>query len=377
MNLIRFDDLSVGCVKDVAIAIPSDGALVETHYVLSERARLVGEDVLDLAELFVERRGASLGGRLRLFVEHLLVPIDEEGLGKPDDLHAYVERDGHHRVEHDGIGEEDEQGNDSRAGGRLGWNQRIPWEVGGEQLTRDPLPNAASDGAEEAHRQEEKNNLKWKWNRSLRREFVRVQRTRSSYSKDDEIEEAVDGGPLELGFPGVLHELRVPAGKEDDAVAPLRVAEHASAQEDLVVIQRVLLPIPDHPAFESVQVIVGRLTNDLPVEGADPSLILAHCSSLRKALAALQIGLAIQLRCFNVAQPIGLGGCKEEEVRGYELVVFHPDDVADLHFVPPLFHRFPVPEYMRLSVIDMGVTPVPLLQWVKVQMSTWRKSQSI
>lgn len=47
---------------------------------------LVGEDVLDLAELFVECGGAGLGGRFGLVVVHLLVPVDEETLRQPDDL---------------------------------------------------------------------------------------------------------------------------------------------------------------------------------------------------------------------------------------------------------------------------------------------------
>ena len=44
------------------------------------RKDLIGEDVLDLAEFFVECGGASLGGRLGLVVVHLLVPVDEETL---------------------------------------------------------------------------------------------------------------------------------------------------------------------------------------------------------------------------------------------------------------------------------------------------------
>jgi len=71
-----------------------------------------------------------------------------------------------------------------------------------------------------------------------------VERRGPSYAEDDEVEEPVDGGALELGFPAVLHQFRVPAGEDDDAVAPLRVAEDAPAQQDLVVIQRVLPSVP-------------------------------------------------------------------------------------------------------------------------------------
>ena len=95
VHLVGFYDFAVGCVIDITVASASDGALVEGHDVLRERARLVREDVLDLSELLVERGGARLGGRLGLLVKHLLVPVDEEGLGQSDDFHAVVQSDGH------------------------------------------------------------------------------------------------------------------------------------------------------------------------------------------------------------------------------------------------------------------------------------------
>ena len=58
------------------------------------------------------------------------------------------------------------------------------------------------------------------------------------------IKQPIYAGALELGLAGVLHELGVLAGEHDDAVAPLRVAEHAAAQQDLVVVQREVLVAP-------------------------------------------------------------------------------------------------------------------------------------
>lgn len=84
-----------GLVDDIAVALAGDGALIEGHDVLRERSSFVGEDVLYLAELLVERGCAGPGvgvGRLEV---HLLVPVDEERLDKSNDLDADVKTDGH------------------------------------------------------------------------------------------------------------------------------------------------------------------------------------------------------------------------------------------------------------------------------------------
>lgn len=44
------------------VGAPPDGALLELHDVLGQSPRLVGEDVLDLAQLLVQRGGPSLRG---------------------------------------------------------------------------------------------------------------------------------------------------------------------------------------------------------------------------------------------------------------------------------------------------------------------------
>jgi len=62
--------------------------------------------------------------------------------------------------------------------------------------------------------------------------------------QNDEVQQAVDGGAFELGLAGVLHELGVPAGEEDDPVAPGRVAQNGAAQQHTLVVQRELLVPP-------------------------------------------------------------------------------------------------------------------------------------
>jgi hypothetical protein len=114
-----------------------------------------------------------------------------------------------------------------------------------------------------------------------------------TYTQNDKVEEPIDGCALEFGLARVLHELRVATGENDDAVAPAGVAEDAAAQQDLVVIQRILLAVPRQSAFELVEVVVGRLANDESVEAADPAFVLAHFGRFNQALTAFQIGLPV------------------------------------------------------------------------------------
>lgn len=72
---------------------PIDGALVEGHDVLRQGACLVTEDVLDLAQLLIERGGPRLGGSVVLRVIHLPVPVDEEAVPQSDDLHTDISMD--------------------------------------------------------------------------------------------------------------------------------------------------------------------------------------------------------------------------------------------------------------------------------------------
>ncbi len=57
--------------------MPVDGRLLEDHDVLGERARLVAEEDLDLAELLVEIGWVALGGLVGLLVVQVQVPGQE------------------------------------------------------------------------------------------------------------------------------------------------------------------------------------------------------------------------------------------------------------------------------------------------------------
>ena len=83
-----------GLVDLVGVGGAADGAAAELHLVAGEGARLVGKDVLDLAELLDEGGGAAEGGGVRLGVVHVEVRVDELCLLELDDLHGDDEGDG-------------------------------------------------------------------------------------------------------------------------------------------------------------------------------------------------------------------------------------------------------------------------------------------
>ena len=80
---------------DLLVLAAADRALAEVHDVLGERARLVGEEELDLAQLLVDVRRVRLGRLVDVGVVHLEVPLEEElaaelhQLCKPTS-HAYI-----------------------------------------------------------------------------------------------------------------------------------------------------------------------------------------------------------------------------------------------------------------------------------------------
>lgn len=63
-----------------------DAALLEGHDVLGERARLVGEDVLHLAQQVVEAGASRFGGQVLGLVVHVLVPVDEDAVPQVDEF---------------------------------------------------------------------------------------------------------------------------------------------------------------------------------------------------------------------------------------------------------------------------------------------------
>lgn len=126
------------------------------------------------------------------------------------------------------------------------------------------------------------------------------------HPNDNEVEQAIHSSALELRLARVLHQLRVDAGEDDEAVAPLRVPQHAATQQNLIVVQGETLILPDEGALEFVQQVVGSLADDFAIEIPQEIVLIRQLCCLDQALLGLQVRFAIQLRCLNEAQTIRL-----------------------------------------------------------------------
>lgn len=84
----------------------SDGCYFELHAISGEGAGLVGEDMLDLSEFFIEGSTPNKCSFLSVLAEHELILVDEVALSHFDYFHGDDERDGYHGVDEDKIGEQ-------------------------------------------------------------------------------------------------------------------------------------------------------------------------------------------------------------------------------------------------------------------------------
>lgn len=78
---------------------PCHSAAAKHHLVLRQRARLVGEDVLHLAEVLGDVESSALQVGVGLLVVQLDVLMDEVHLADLDDLNRHKEGDGYQHLE--------------------------------------------------------------------------------------------------------------------------------------------------------------------------------------------------------------------------------------------------------------------------------------
>ena len=147
------------------------------------------------------------------------------------DLNRNVEGDGDDGVEDDDVGEEDEERNDGGARYLFFRHHCVPREknlklkiviktenktpilfvaVHLEIKANHALPEPAGNCAEEAHGEQEDDN-----------------------PQDDEVQQLVDRGPLELCLAGILHQFGVFARKQNQTIAPWSVSQHCPSQQHL------------------------------------------------------------------------------------------------------------------------------------------------
>ena len=86
-----------GSGEGVRIVPAAHGAAAEHHLVLCQSPGLVGEDVLDLAQVLSDVEGPGQERSVGWLVVHVQVPVEEIDLDDLDYLDGHVER---HRDDH-------------------------------------------------------------------------------------------------------------------------------------------------------------------------------------------------------------------------------------------------------------------------------------
>lgn len=115
-----------------------DGTTPEHHLVLGQRPRLVGEDVLDLAQVFSDVEGSTLNGHISLLIIQVKVVVQEEDLPELHQLNGHIQGDGDQHLWGDRV----------PPGQRPGWS-RISGpslEVGGSKGTSWKAQVSSRDG---------------------------------------------------------------------------------------------------------------------------------------------------------------------------------------------------------------------------------------
>ena len=85
----------------------------------------------------------------------------------------------------------------------------------------------------------------------------------------------------------------------------------------------------------------------------------------------LRPGLPIQLCGLNITKAIWVARCQEHDIGCDELVIFHSDDVTNLHTVPLFFHQLTLSKNARFSVVDLSVGLMTLLKEENYEIITY------
>mmetsp|Transcript_29306 Transcript_29306/g.73620 ORF Transcript_29306/g.73620 Transcript_29306/m.73620 type:complete len:269 (+) Transcript_29306:2490-3296(+) len=236
--------------------------LPQPHVVGSQRARLVAEHILNLAEVLHQVGVPAARGLAALGVDHERVAVDEDkALPELDDLHRHKQADGDHVGLQDPKRKKVDADVDRRAA-VVALHKDIECHVVA-QLPIDVLPEVGQDGKEDTQKYLE-----------------------AAHQRDLQVEEGVVGTVLE-GHLAVVHlDARLLARVHHQPVDSAAVLDQGAAQQDFVHRDgehaRCAVVLPVEAPLEVVQVGVGALAlqGALDVHQAAGPQVLHHLDEL-------------------------------------------------------------------------------------------------
>mmetsp|Transcript_52507 Transcript_52507/g.140567 ORF Transcript_52507/g.140567 Transcript_52507/m.140567 type:complete len:210 (-) Transcript_52507:731-1360(-) len=192
----------------MAVSLAGDRDALQLHDVLRQCACLVGEDVLHLAQLLNQVRGAHHCREVKLPIIHLRIALDVHRLCGIAELYSGVQGYGHH------VGVQDEESDpiadwlrQDDPGASSTWVQVPIPSIGGAV---DGKTCSADHSKDSLHHKDHHHGL---------------------------VDDPLEVRDLQGSLPGIHDDPRVFAGVDHNADAPNRIPQHRATQQQLLGVQ--------------------------------------------------------------------------------------------------------------------------------------------
>ena len=310
---------------DVPVVLASDQSDLKLHSIGSQRAGLIGKDILDLPQFLIKRGGPHRRALLPQLAEHELVVVYEVGLRHLDNLDGDDERDGDHGVEEDQVGAEDEE--PIADGGVV-----FPGYVGmGSGFGCDEVAVEYSEDHAEDDLEEQ-----------------------------DEAEDEVDF-PLDLrhlvGLAlRVHHDLAVTPRVDSQPVDPLGVLEASLAVKQLFVLTEVYPALGLHlqGRLELMQLLIRRNALQRPSE-LQQLLLTVEALGLRIRVPGFEVLFSVETGGFNKGVTGGKRRTDKDKICREALFLLNEANIANKHLAPFYFGQHSAAQDIGLLLVVQGL----------------------
>ena len=145
-------------------------------------------------------------------------------------------------------------------------------------------------------------------------------------------------GLLLLWSDRVTHDSRVMARVSHDSYDPFSVAQTGASEQQVVTRKWDFSPIC---CFDNTLVLVDLITrnfaNNFTFEFPSDFLKIWELFDTFRSVFVFKISFTVQVFSLHEAQILGLRWCKQDKVRGEELILFHLDDLSYPQLLPGHF----------------------------------------
>jgi hypothetical protein len=138
------------------------------------------------------------------------------------------------------------------------------------------------------------------------------------------------------------------ASVDNEPVDPFSVLERSSSEEELVMVERVSGVFERQSSLESVELVIGRLTDNLALDVCGLLRVGDRMLHLFNGRLMFEISFSIEILGFNIAKATWVAGLNDNEVRWEVLIRLDHDDIAHLQTFPLIIHEVELGVNLRL-----------------------------